>query len=117
MAAAASDSICAGSIRRSTSRISTEREHVELGDGRFDFAIRMAEAPVGPAEWHRLAPVGLVPVAAPDCRLSLPEALRRLPAIHVTGRWWRIGQRGRRCAACRRPIRRVGSASTRCSLR
>ena len=64
--------------------ISTEREHVELGDGRFDFAIRMAEAPVGPAEWHRLAPVGLVPVAAPDCRLSLPEALRRLPAIHVT---------------------------------
>ncbi|MGG5819052.1 LysR substrate-binding domain-containing protein [Falsiroseomonas sp. HW251] len=63
--------------------ISTEREHVELGDGRFDFAIRMAGAPVGPAEWHRLAPVGLLPVAAPDCRLSLAEALARLPAIHV----------------------------------
>ena len=64
--------------------ISTEREHVELGDGRFDFAIRMAGAPVGPAEWHRLAPVGLVPVAAADCRLPLSEALARLPAIHVT---------------------------------
>jgi DNA-binding transcriptional LysR family regulator len=64
--------------------ISTEREHVELGDGRFDFAIRMASAPAGTAEWDRLAPVGLVPVAAPDCRLSLPEALARLPAIHVT---------------------------------
>jgi DNA-binding transcriptional LysR family regulator len=64
--------------------ISTEREHVELGDGRFDFAIRMAEAPVGPAEWHRLAPVGLVPVAAPDCRLPLPEALSRLTVLHVT---------------------------------
>ncbi|CAH0131674.1 HTH-type transcriptional regulator PerR [Roseomonas sp. CECT 9278] len=64
--------------------ISTEREHVELGDGRFDFAIRMADAPVGPAEWHRLAPVGLVPVVAADCRLPLTEALARLPAIHVT---------------------------------
>jgi DNA-binding transcriptional LysR family regulator len=64
--------------------ISTEREHVELGDGRFDFAIRMAAAPSGPAEWHRLAPVGLVPVAAGDCRLTLAEALARLPAIHVT---------------------------------
>lgn len=65
--------------------ISTEREHVELGDGRFDFAIRMASAPSGPAEWHRLAPVGLVPVAAADCRLTLTEALARLPPIHVTG--------------------------------
>lgn len=64
--------------------ISTEREHVEIGDGRFDFAIRMAGAPAGPAEWHRLVPVRLVPVAAADCRLSLSEALARLPAIHVT---------------------------------
>jgi DNA-binding transcriptional LysR family regulator len=64
--------------------ISTEREHVELGDGRFDFAIRMAAAPTGPAEWHRLAPVGLVPVVTADCQLSLQEALTRLPAIHVT---------------------------------
>ena len=64
--------------------ISTEREHVELGDGRFDFAIRMATAPSGPAEWRRLAPISLVPVVAPDCRLSLAEALARLPAIHVT---------------------------------
>jgi DNA-binding transcriptional LysR family regulator len=63
--------------------ISTEREHVELGDGRFDFAIRMAGAPVGPAEWHRLASVGLVPVAAASCQLTLSEALARLPAIHV----------------------------------
>ena len=64
--------------------ISTEREHVELGDGRFDFAIRMAGAPVGPADWHRLAPVGLVPVAAATCPMPLSEALARLPAIHVT---------------------------------
>lgn len=64
--------------------ISTEREHVELGDGRFDFAIRMARAPAGAAEWCRLVPVGLVPVAAADCRLPLEEALARLPAIHVT---------------------------------
>ena len=64
--------------------ISTEREHVELGDGRFDFAIRMAGEPVGPAEWHRLAPVGLVPVAAADFRMPLSEALARMPAIHVT---------------------------------
>jgi DNA-binding transcriptional LysR family regulator len=64
--------------------ISTERDHVELGDGRFDFAIRMASAPAGPAEWHRLAPVGLVPVVAADCPLPLAEALVRLPAIHVT---------------------------------
>jgi LysR family glycine cleavage system transcriptional activator len=64
--------------------ISTEREHVELGDGRFDFAIRMAAAPAGPAEWQLLAPVGMVPVVAPDCGLSLAEALARLPAIHVT---------------------------------
>ncbi|MBL6458394.1 LysR family transcriptional regulator [Belnapia sp. T6] len=63
--------------------ISTEREHVQLGDGRFDFAIRMAAAPSGAAEWHRLAPVGLVPVAAAECRLTLAEALARLPAIHV----------------------------------
>jgi LysR family glycine cleavage system transcriptional activator len=64
--------------------ISTEREHVELGNGRFDFAIRMAAAPAGPAEWHRLAPVRLLPVAAPDCRLTLAEALAQLPLIHVT---------------------------------
>lgn len=64
--------------------ISTEHDHVELGDGRFDFAIRMAAAPSGPAEWHRLAAVGLVPVAAPDCHLTLAEALAKLPAIHVT---------------------------------
>jgi DNA-binding transcriptional LysR family regulator len=64
--------------------ISTEREHVELGDGRFDFAIRMAAAPAGPADWHRLAPVLMVPVVAPTVRLSLAEALARLPAIHVT---------------------------------
>jgi len=64
--------------------ISTEREHVELGDGRFDFAIRMAAAPAGSADWHHLAPVRMVPVVAPDCRLSLSEALAHLPAIHVT---------------------------------
>lgn len=64
--------------------ISTEREHVEIGGGRFDFAIRMAAAPAGSADWHRLAPVRMVPVVAPDCRLSLTEALARLPAIHVT---------------------------------
>ncbi len=64
--------------------ISTEREHVELGDGRFDFAIRMAKEPSGPAEWHRLVAVGMVPVAAADCRMPLSEALARLPAIHVT---------------------------------
>jgi DNA-binding transcriptional LysR family regulator len=71
--------------------ISTEREHVELGNGRFDFAIRMAAAPAGPAEWHRLAPVCLLPVAAPDCRLTLAEALTQLPLIHVTaaGEDWR----------------------------
>jgi LysR family glycine cleavage system transcriptional activator len=63
--------------------ISTEREHVELGDGRFDFAIRMAAAPAGNAEWHRLAAVRMVPVVAPDCRFSLAEALARMPAIHV----------------------------------
>ncbi|TCH98356.1 LysR family transcriptional regulator [Roseococcus sp. SYP-B2431] len=64
--------------------ISTEREHVQLGDGRIDFAIRMALARTGPAEWHRLAQVRLVPVVAPDCRMSLAQALARLPAIHVT---------------------------------
>lgn len=63
--------------------ISTEREHVELGDGRFDFAIRMAAAPAGSAEWLRLAPVRMVPVVAPECRHTLAEALARLPAIHV----------------------------------
>ena len=88
--------------------ISTEREHVELGDGRFDFAIRMAAAPVGPAEWHRLAPVGLVPVAAPIAGCRCPK--RSAPAGHhvtAAGEDWAAWAP---LAACRRPIRRVGSA-------
>jgi DNA-binding transcriptional LysR family regulator len=64
--------------------ISTEQGWVELGDGRFDFAIRMALAPSGPGEWRRLAHIRLVPVAAPaHAGTPLAELLRRLPAIHV----------------------------------
>lgn len=65
--------------------ISTEQGWVELGDGRFDLAIRMAEQPAGPGDWHRLAPVSLVPVAAPaHAGLTIAAALARLAAIHVT---------------------------------
>ena len=65
--------------------ITTEQEWVELGDGRFDFAVRMAVAPSGSGEWLRLAPVRLVPVAAPAFNgLDVGSALARLPGIHVT---------------------------------
>ena len=66
-------------------RISTERERVLPGDGRFDAAIRLAEAPAGPGEWRHLADEKLVPVAAPcHARTPLPALLTKLPAIHVT---------------------------------
>jgi LysR family glycine cleavage system transcriptional activator len=65
--------------------ISTEHGWVELGDGRFDLAIRMAGEPSGPGEWHRLAPIALIPVAAPTHKGAALEALlKRVPAIHVT---------------------------------
>jgi DNA-binding transcriptional LysR family regulator len=65
--------------------ISTEQGWVELGDGRFDLAIRMARAPSGGGEWHRLAEIRLVPVAAPVfAGRPLASLLARLPAIHVT---------------------------------
>lgn len=64
--------------------ISTEQGWVELGDGRFDLAIRMAEEPSGPGDWHRLVPIALVPVAAPAYEgVALDAVLTRLPAIHV----------------------------------
>jgi DNA-binding transcriptional LysR family regulator len=66
-------------------RISTELHRVELGDGRFDLAVRRAREPAGPGEWLHLAEELLVPVAAPQLAgLPLCEVLRRLPAIHVT---------------------------------
>jgi hypothetical protein len=46
--------------------ISTEREHVEFGDGRFDFAIRMAAALARPVEWHRLVPVAVMSELVPN---------------------------------------------------
>jgi len=65
--------------------VSTEQDWVELGDGRFDMAIRMARAPSGPGEWQRLADIRLVPVAAPGfARQTVAAVLKRLPAIHVT---------------------------------
>lgn len=65
--------------------ITTERDWVEVGDGRCDLAIRMAQEPAGPGEWHFLAQERLVPVAAPAMAgQSLQAVLRRLPAIHVT---------------------------------
>jgi LysR family transcriptional regulator, glycine cleavage system transcriptional activator len=65
--------------------ITTEREWVEVGDGRFDLAIRMAREPVGAGEWHRLATVRLVPVASPALAAgTAPRLLERLPTIHVT---------------------------------
>ena len=65
--------------------ISTEHDWVELGDGRFDVAIRMARAPHGPGEWTRLAAMRLVPVVAPAfAGRKLEAVLARLPAIHVT---------------------------------
>ncbi|MBU8546203.1 MULTISPECIES: LysR substrate-binding domain-containing protein [Roseomonadaceae] len=77
-----------GALRRAhpalSVAISTERDWVELGDGRFDFAIRMAPAPVGGGEWLRLSRLRLVPVAAPSrAGTPLAQLLRRLPAIHV----------------------------------
>lgn len=66
-------------------RISTEREWVTPGDGRFDAAIRLAQAPSGPGEWRHLADERVVPVAAPRyASTPLPELLGRLPAIHDT---------------------------------
>jgi DNA-binding transcriptional LysR family regulator len=65
--------------------ITTEQEWVELGDGRFDLAVRMAAAPSGIGEWLRLAPVRLVPVASPAFKgLDVEAALARLRGIHVT---------------------------------
>lgn len=65
--------------------ISTEQEWVELGDGRFDFAIRMAREPSGSGVWRRISEIRLVPVVAPGCAAAtLEAALARLPAIHVT---------------------------------
>lgn len=76
--------------------ITTEREHVALGDGRFDFAIRMAAA-AGGMEWQRLAPIRLVPVAAPGWGGGLEAALARLPLIHViaAGEDWEAWSRMR----------------------
>lgn len=65
--------------------ISTEQGWVELGDGRFDFAIRMAPEPAGAGEWQHLSDIRLVPVAAPGfAGTALPVVLAKLPAIHVT---------------------------------
>ncbi|WP_426954351.1 LysR substrate-binding domain-containing protein [Muricoccus radiodurans] len=65
--------------------ITTEHAWVELGDGRFDMAIRMSREPVGPGEWHRLVPVRLVPVGPVSVTgIPVQEALRRLAPIHVT---------------------------------
>ena len=69
--------------------ITTERDWVALDDGRCDLAIRMAPHPNGPGTWRLLARERLVPVAAPSAlrRLrtaTVEEALRALPAIHVT---------------------------------
>lgn len=79
--------------------ISTEQGWVELSDGRFDLAIRMAEEPSGSGDWHRLVPISLVPVAAPaHAGVAVAAVLQRLPAIHVTSAkedwasWW--AQRG-----------------------
>jgi DNA-binding transcriptional LysR family regulator len=78
--------------------ISTERHWVDLGDGQFDLAIRVAREPAGAGEWFKLAEERLVPAAAPALAgLTLAEALARLPAIHVMGLredWqsWAAGQ-------------------------
>lgn len=77
-------------LRRSHPRISisisTERHWVDLADGDFDLAIRVAREPSGAGEWFHLAQERLVPVAAKALAgLPLADALRRVPAIHVTG--------------------------------
>lgn len=65
--------------------ITTEHEWVELGDGRWDLAIRMAREPTGPGEWQHLAQELFAPVAPPALAgLSVAAALARLPAIHLT---------------------------------
>lgn len=65
--------------------ISSEQGWVELGDGRYDLAVRMARGPSGTGEWQHLSGIRLVPVAAPRfAGLSVAEALARLPALHVT---------------------------------
>jgi DNA-binding transcriptional LysR family regulator len=65
--------------------ISTEHNWVELGDGRWDLAVRMAPEPTGSGEWHHLAPQRLAPIAPPALAgVPIEAALKRLPAIHVT---------------------------------
>jgi DNA-binding transcriptional LysR family regulator len=65
--------------------ISTEHDWVELGDGRWDLAIRMAPEPSGAGEWEHLVQEHLVPIAPPMLAgLSVEAALQRLPAIHLT---------------------------------
>ncbi len=65
--------------------ISSEQGWVELGDGRYDFAIRMAREPSGAGEWQHLSDIRLVPVAAPRfAGQALASVLARLPALHVT---------------------------------
>ncbi|MCW8087520.1 LysR substrate-binding domain-containing protein [Sabulicella glaciei] len=66
--------------------ITTELQPVDIGEGGFDLAIRMAEQPSGPGDWFHLAPEWLLPAVAPKFgSLSLSAALDRLPALHVTG--------------------------------
>jgi DNA-binding transcriptional LysR family regulator len=65
--------------------ISTEHNWVELGDGRWDLAIRMASEPAGPGDWHHLTQERLTPIAPPALAgLPIEAALGRLPAIHLT---------------------------------
>ncbi len=64
--------------------LTTERNRVPLGDGKHDFAIRMAVEPDGPGEWHKLVRERVAPVVAPGMAMPLQRALARLPVIHVT---------------------------------
>lgn len=62
--------------------ISTERHWVDLADGDFDLAIRVAREPSGAGEWFHLAQERLVPVAAKALAgLPLADALRRVSVV------------------------------------
>jgi DNA-binding transcriptional LysR family regulator len=65
--------------------LSPQHNWVELGDGRWDLAVRMAPEPAGPGEWHHLAQERLAPIAPPALAdVPVETALARLPAIHIT---------------------------------
>ncbi|MFD1881297.1 LysR substrate-binding domain-containing protein [Paracoccus pacificus] len=82
-------------LRRQTGLFIAVEANDEPADLRLsgvDIAIRYAEKPAGDAEWHRLLPDRIIPVAAPgiarqDAPLS-PASILALPLLHYR---WRSG--------------------------